>query len=416
MTVSELIKEKIIRGTGILTVAAVLLASASCYSVKKEEGASGRAPFEENTTAFPDSESAESSEAPSGVPPQTAERDTEEPASTDALQTGTPDEPEPVPVIGELPDSSAEMSKDLAARLLSFCDTRSRSGMTRLMNDISFDVVLTGNYDKTDEDISHTSAYTVGKRTYEGKNYYLIVIRSTNRGEWYSNFDFAPSHSNETLYAENFYLAAADIFDSVKGILDGDPDRNVIVCGHSRGGSTANLFGVMLDEEYGEENVYVYTYATPMTVRGEAAERRYGNIFNFVNMNDVVTHLPPGRYGYGRAGKDIAMSAPSSVKSVLDFFNKLYDLAPDIRSYYEVRYSLEGQGISDDGMSVYDVMCVFAGYLAYGRLNIPDFTFSFLASELFPVFLKMASVFGTARSAVGPEHEVAKYSELIDAL
>lgn len=462
----EFIKETITRIAGIFTAAAMLLAAVSCASGEKNEDVTSRKASGDMTTCSPGTVITESDVGRDSDTPMATEHKTEESVPADAPQTetdppesgsgfaenqeteepasesetssppatspekpvadppetictdepGEPYLPETVPVIGELPENSAEMSKELAARLLGFCDTGSRSGMAKLMKDVSFDVVMTGNYGKTDDDRSHTSAYTVGRRTYEGKNYYLIVIRSTNRGEWYSNFDFAPSHSNETELAENFYLAAGDIFGSVKSVLDADPDRTVIVCGHSRGGSTANLLGVMLDDKYGSENVYVYTFATPMTVRGQAAEKQYDNIFNFINANDIVTYLPPEQYGYSRAGKDIVMSSPSSVKSLLDFFNTLYGLAPDIFSYYEVRYSLEGRGTSDDGMSIYDVMCIFAGFLAYGRLNIPDFTFSFLASELFPVFLKMASVFGTARSAVGSEHDVPKYLELIDAL
>ncbi len=322
------------------------------------------------------------------------------------------------PVISDLPADSSEMSKDLALELVGLCGDGSRSGTASLLGDISFDVFFTGNYDKDSSDRSHTCAYTVGKRNYNGRNYYIIVIRATSGGEWYSNFDFAPSHSNDTQYAENFYLAAQDIMNSVKGFLDADPDKTVIVCGHSRGASTANLLGVMLDGLYGENDVYVYTFATPMTVRGAAAGKQYGNIFNFINRNDIVTCLPPEQYGYSRAGTDVMMSSVSSAGSVLDLFSSLCELAPDIRSYYEVRYSLKSPGTSPDGMSVYDLMCVFAGYLASGKPDLPtgDFTPGMVTSDLFPVFLRMASLYGSSGLDIAAEHVTERYAELIASL
>ena len=53
---------------------------------------------------------------------------------------------------------------------------------------------------------------------------YVILILHTVGGEWYSNVDFAPSHSDNTLYAENFKAAADVIFNETKSTISSSSD------------------------------------------------------------------------------------------------------------------------------------------------------------------------------------------------
>ena len=106
--------------------------------------------------------------------------------TSDPVTEETSSLPEPVfmPVVSELPENSSEMSKDLALRLIGLCSDGSKSGTAAKLREISFDVIMTGNFDKSDGDRSHTSAYTFAKHGADDGNCYIIVIRGTNAGEW----------------------------------------------------------------------------------------------------------------------------------------------------------------------------------------------------------------------------------------
>ena len=78
-----------------------------------------------------------------------------------------------------------------------------------------FTVVKQGNFDKADDDISHTCAYTLAKRTISiggvNRMLYVIAVRGTYVGDLYSTFAFPPSHSDHGTFAENSLFAAVDL-------------------------------------------------------------------------------------------------------------------------------------------------------------------------------------------------------------
>ena len=212
-------------------------------------------------------------------------------------------------------------------------------------------------------------------------------------------------------------FAAQDVYLSVKDMLDDEKNARVIVCGHSRGASTANLLGVLLDEAYGAENVYVYTYATPMTVRGEAADKEYKNIFNFINGNDIVTHLPMEEHGFKRAGNDIDLPVTPANSALLNGLRALTEIAPTISSYYNDKHALDRAGLSDDGMSVYDLMCALASLLSGDYASLPDLTAVSPESDLFPTASMLSSLSSDASLLlVGAEHMPARYLALMRKL
>ena len=136
----------------------------------------------------------------------------------------------------------------------------------------------------------------------------------------------------------------------------------MLICGHSRGAACANLLGLLLDEERGSEDIYVYTFATPTTVRGEVLEGSYPNIFNLINPRDIVTMLPPPTLRYGRAGQDILLpNDREAAQALSDGIRGLGQLIPSITAYYTVRHSLTGPGLSEDGLTAYEFLCAAAG-------------------------------------------------------
>lgn len=261
----------------------------------------------------------------------------------------------------EFPSASSEYSAELAMAAVSVFGggmydlTSTKIGFASL----GLETVAQIHYDKDPTDISDTSAFTIGTGTAvvggEEKELICVYIRGTSGMEWISNFNFAPmTFGIGTPYAENFYAAAEDVYSYLKPVIDEHPEAVVFVTGYSRGAAVANLLGVILDDAYGEDGIYVYTAATPATVLyGKDA---YGNIFNIVNKDDIVPSLPPEAWGFHRAGTDIVLSiSEDSGSQWNEFFAALTTVCPTAESYYLEKHSLSGPGLSEDGIS----MCEF---------------------------------------------------------
>ncbi len=282
--------------------------------------------------------------------------------------------PDEAPV---LPESSSEYSLTLAMSALTLCTGHGQEPQRQVLEQAGFTVLKQQNYDKAPEDTSHTCAWSLGKRSiqHEGKTrtLFIVAVRGTSGGEWISNFDFAPSHDDDTVYAENFLFCAQEVLEGRREELDQEEAPLLLICGHSRGAACANLLGVLLDEERGPEDVYVYTFATPATLRGAALEQSYPNIFNLLNPCDVVTLVPPLSLGYGRAGQDIVLpNSRETAESLQAAMGALEALTPSISAYYEVRHSLTGQGPSDEGMTVFELMCLLTGSFEGAAASLPE--------------------------------------------
>lgn len=308
-----------------------------------------------------------------------------------------------------LPKNSSEMSLDLAKALLKLNMGNGAELTAGLYGLMGFDVVLQKNFDKKATSTAHTSAYTIGMKVQETGGVQvpvlLVTIRGTSGSEWLSNFDVAPSHLEDTEFAENFLYDAEDVLVGLQGVIDGlkvtpadvsatlntaysgapapgTPAPVIVVTGFSRGAAAANLLGVLLDEMYPDELVYVYTFATPATLRGDMALREYPNIFNFLNERDLVPRLPLEKWGFKRAGTDYVLEndkeGAAITPDVLDTsIDKLFGLAPDLKSYYGDKHSLTEKGLSDKGISTFDMMLVLADSLGKedlgsGKTSLPD--------------------------------------------
>lgn len=268
-----------------------------------------------------------------------------------------------------LPVSSGECSSALAQKALALCTGHTADATRQLLEAEGFSVLLQRNFDKAADDPAHTCAFTIARSQtqYDGETRPLIavMIRGTSEGEWYSNFDFAPSRSADAAFAENFLFAAQDVFLSLDEILKSEENPLLLVAGHSRGAACANLLGVLLDAAYDPASVFVYTFATPTTVRGAAAQAEYPNIFNFINPCDVVTKMPLESLGYRRAGTDVVLQNDAALAAKVDAaLESLAALSPDIPAYYEQRHSLTGPGLADDGLTAFDAMLALGASLA----------------------------------------------------
>lgn len=267
------------------------------------------------------------------------------------------------------PENSSIYSGELASQIISINSGYDRESTIGLFNGAGFEIVGEAHYDKSMSDASHNCAYMIGKKRieYRGtqRTLFLTMIRGTNGGEWYSNFDVVASRTENPQCAENFLMCAEDVFRGLEAVTDGTEDPVILITGHSRGAAAANLLGVLANAKYGLEDVYTYTFAAPATITGEFPSSDQSNIFNIINRSDVVPMMPLSEWGFRRAGSDIMVTSDEdSVGRVAIATAELVKLAPDVASYYGNRHSLSKAGLGSDGLTAYEFMSIFAQYLA----------------------------------------------------
>ncbi|MGN0852872.1 MAG: lipase family protein [Kiritimatiellia bacterium] len=156
----------------------------------------------------------------------------------------------------------------------------------------------------------------------------FVLVRGTyGRDEWLSNMNAcnawgrqaAPELADMPALHEGFERAAHAVREKLADYIRTHhvdlPRAKVVVTGHSRGAAVANILGAWFDEGLPPfagvrpENVFVYTFATPNSVirpdRVACKTARYGNIFNVINPEDIVPHVPIAKWNACRYGSDL---------------------------------------------------------------------------------------------------------------
>lgn len=256
---------------------------------------------------------------------------------------------------------------------------------------------------------------------------YLIVIRGTDGNEFYSDFDFAPNiltsdlssdfssdfanssvatssfatssnlistsdagEKNATNFAYNFLYSAEDIFLDFQNFVQ-EKNPIIILSGHSRGAAVANLLAVLLNQVYDSSKIFAYTFACPQTLKTSLNFTDF-NIFNFVNTSDIVPYLPLSFWGFKRAGKDIFLdedflggfsdfnssdftssfnskSSSLNAEKINEFLTSISKICPSVNSYYNEKHSLVSRGLSEDGLSLYEVSLALSTQLSKFSVN-----------------------------------------------
>ena len=382
---------------------------------------------------------------------------TKGPTTTPQKPTSTPSKPTPTdPPATERPDVSVKgivlpadnsYSRELALSLITIGSSdKTKEGLAANMTNAGFTVVKQGNYDKEKTDSSHTAAYTLGKGTIlkdgEKRNVFLLIVRSTDYGEWYSNIDFAPSHSDLTLYAENFQATAQDIYESVSKTVLADKKAVLLISGHSRGGAVANLLGLMFNAARDTGLNYIYAFASPTTLHtpsdGSDKLSAYAdNIYNVINRYDPFPELPPSEMGFYRPGNDVILkgnSLPWSTWKSLK--SSLIKISGTIGSYYNDRHSLTQAGLAEDGMTLYELLKQVVDLLMNTDLSDTSDTMALMQSivgsdtykmisgisrqsDLYPVsqMLSLTNLLFNYEkyTALGENHKVETYIDLLKA-
>lgn len=151
----------------------------------------------------------------------------------------------------------------------------------------------------------------------------FVGIRGSYGIEWLSNLKLADeSNSDHT----GFKAAETEIAEMLERYLEEqgtDADHTtMLITGHSRGASIANLLAADLDNRSARndgsalvnaDSLHAYTFAAPGSTRSDArSDDEYKNIFNIVNESDIVTQLPLSTWGYGRYGTNVALPDATS--------------------------------------------------------------------------------------------------------
>lgn len=294
------------------------------------------------------------------------------------------------PVSGvTLPDDSSEFSWTLAHEMLVLSTGNTLEEAKNLFRKAGFKVVLSKNFDKANDDRSHTSAYTVGTKevTYKGgkRTAVLVAIRGTHASEWYSNMDFDPDRTGDPAFADNFLRAAEDVYAGMKEATKDIENPIYLVTGYSRGAACANLTGYLINRDRGTQDSFIYAFACPTTVRKDP-DVPCTNIFNMINPADSVTASPLVSLGFHRLGTDIVLPGDEKlIQTVNTLVAALEKLSPSITSYYNDKHSLTGAGLSEDGMTGYEASEMLAGIFASttlpGSTDKPSFPLTNVSPE-----------------------------------
>ena len=214
---------------------------------------------------------------------------------------------------------------------------------------LGFEDDVYSNYNVTFSDYSDKVACSMAKKYIVDENgntdtLVLVVVRGGNYGsEWTSNFhvgDGSRDHIGFSSAAKKAEALVHQYIASLKeeGKIQGD--LNLWMTSYSRGAAVTNLMAHSINEkgvvglvELDPDDMFVYTYATPMgAIDAKTSTVDDTNIFNFVSPLDPVPTVALKRWGYGRYGHTVYFPMFDEVSSLFTEYegvSGLYDISPE---------------------------------------------------------------------------------------
>ena len=182
--------------------------------------------------------------------------------------------------------------------------------------DFTRNVLSNNNFTNIDCDEIKPSKDTIGSVISSKKidDFYLIsvVIKSGRyEKEWESNFNSGASGD-----IEGFKKASEKVLDRIKKYIEKNNLSNykIWITGYSRGASVANLVGKYINEgndlNIKEEDLFVYTFES---AKASSSNKKYNNIYNIVNNNDLVTKLYPDSFKMYNSGTIIDITKEKKI-------------------------------------------------------------------------------------------------------
>ena len=230
--------------------------------------------------------------------------------------------------------SSLKMDKNLA--LLSFISTMSAKDIETAsnfatLNGFTMDASSLGEGDTIGYYLSHrdTDEYTI--INYQLKGYFygneqMLENFMIGASGFHHNFDYV----KEIVYSR--------LITYIKEMSFTKPLK-IWINGYSRSGAIANLLvkkiNDLIDDKilpYKKSDVFVYNFEIP---KNKPLEERNDvkNCFNFINDEDLITHVPPSQYGFDLYGKTMDIYQENALDDISSFFPSLRKIVFTERIY-----------------------------------------------------------------------------------
>ena len=196
----------------------------------------------------------------------------------------------------------------LGMALASFRDINNPENQGGLLADfyekLGLKDIETDSYNSEPQPYSVT--YGIANTKLGGTTLVVVTICSGNYGaEWASNLTVGNSARSD-----GFQDASQKVQRALKDYMERHLLKGNVklwITGYSRGGAVANITAADCTDSGVFDDVYAYTFATPMTTREPG---HYDNIFNIIQKNDIVPKVPLADWGYRHYGKDLYLVSP----------------------------------------------------------------------------------------------------------
>ena len=195
--------------------------------------------------------------------------------------------------------------KDLS--LLSFGGAISatyKSWILDFFSDTEFENVTTHDYDI--EPTADTLGYALAHKSIDDYELFAVAIRGHEyKKEWQNNLTIGleGDHQGYLARGTELYSALSAYISQYKG----EKTIKLWAFGYSRAGAMADMLASLILRSDGinvnPKNMFIYTFEAPNSLSEEHAIA-YENIHNIINSADLVTYIPPNKYGLYRPGKD----------------------------------------------------------------------------------------------------------------
>lgn len=166
--------------------------------------------------------------------------------------------------------------------------------------------------------------YCYGTAIRHGKDLH-VLIRGTDFGNFmddYVNLDMTPTdlpltRRNTTLKVHTGFLNRAKAFYDILRPLVQNTTGQIYLMGHSQGGATVTLLGLLMDEL----EPFIITIGSPQVVTGDSKDFYMDKMIRFEISTDPVPLLP-GIMGYHHIGYAVRLQKTGRAR----WLERLYDL------------------------------------------------------------------------------------------
>ena len=211
--------------------------------------------------------------------------------------------------------------KDLS--LLSFGGAISATYKTWILDffdDTEFENITTHDYDQ--EPTADTLGYALAHKSIGEYELFAVAIRGHEyKKEWENNLKIGAEgdHQGYLARGNELYSALSTYINQYKG----EKSIKLWSFGYSRAGALADMLASLILRSDGinvnPKNMFIYTFEAPNSLTEEHAIA-YDNIHNIINSADLVTYIPPNKYGLYRPGKDFEIY-DANVSSIVREFD-----------------------------------------------------------------------------------------------